>query len=272
MEVYPPIGSIDNFLLKNLHISIYLYTFALLNKFDMINFTQQQIDEIISQYKLGKSLIEIAEEYSVCRATIKKVLKGNYPAYIGKRRALRAAENQAKICSKCGRELPLSAFNKGNSLYGRRSFCRECEHSIQNSPEYVARRRKNTLKKRENPEYVIKSNKTDTDRRHNNDTSLKLCLLRSAKQRAKVKGLDFNIDITDINLPDKCPLLNIPLGSFYREATDNSYSIDRIDSSKGYTKGNVWVISKRANTLKGNATLEELELLVKNLRRKIKGE
>ena len=237
---------------------------------NMINFTQQQINEIISQYELGKSLIEIANEYSVCRATIKKVLEGNYPAYTGKRRALKAAENQTKICSKCGKELPLSAFNRGNSLYGRRSFCRECEHSIQNSPEYVARRRKNTLIRREDPEYVLKSNKTDADRRHNNKTSLKLCLLRSAKQRAKTKGLDFNIDITDINLPDKCPLLGIPLDSFYREATDNSYSIDRIDSSKGYIKGNVWVISKRANTLKGNATLEELELLVKNLENKIR--
>lgn len=238
----------------------------------MINFTHQQIDEIISDYKSGKSIIEIADEYSVCRATIQKVLKGNYPKYTGKRRALKATENQTKICSKCGRELPLSAFNRGNSLYGRRSYCRECEHSIQNSPEYVARRRRNTLKRREDPEYVLKSNRTDTDRRHNNDVSLKLCLLRSAKQRAKTKGLDFNIDITDINLPDKCPLLDIPLGSFYREATGNSYSIDRIDSSKGYIKGNVWIISKKANTLKGNATLEELELLVKNLRRKIKGE
>ena len=236
----------------------------------MINFTQQQIDEIISQYKLGKSLIEIANEYSVCRATIKKVLEGNYPAYTGKRRALKAMENQTKICSKCGRELSLSAFNRGNSLYGRRSFCRECEHSIQNSPEYVARRRNNTLKRRKNQEYVLKSNKADTDRRHNNDTSLKLCLLRAAKQRAKTKGLDFNIDITDINFPDKCPLLNTPLGSFYGGATDNSYSIDRIDSSKGYIKGNVWIISKRANTLKGNATLEELEMLVKNLRRRIR--
>lgn len=235
----------------------------------MVKFTQQQIDEIMAEYKSGKSIIEIADGYSVCRATIQKVLKGNYPAYTGKRRALKASKNQTKICSKCGRELPLSAFNRGNSLYGRRSFCRECEHSIQNSPEYVARRRANTVKKREDPDYVLRSNKTDTDRRHNNSDSLKLCLLRAAKQRAKAKGLDFNISVTDIELPDKCPLLETPLGSFYREATDNSYSIDRIDSSKGYIKGNVWIISKRANTLKGNATLEELELLVKNLKKKI---
>ena len=236
----------------------------------MIYFTQNQLDEIIKAYQEGITLQEISSQYSVSRATIQKILKSNYPAYTGKKRASIARENQTKVCSKCGKELPLEAFNRGNSLYGRRSFCRECEHLIQNSPEYVARRRKNILKRRENPEYRLKANKTDAKRRHTNDNSLKLYLLRSAKQRAKVKGLSFNIDITDINLPDKCPLLGIPLKSFYGNATGNSYSIDRIDSSKGYIKGNVWVISKRANTLKGDATLEELELLVANLRKKIK--
>jgi hypothetical protein len=48
---------------------------------------------------------------------------------------------------------------------------------------------------------------------------------------------------------------------------DNSYSLDRIDSNKGYVKGNVWVISRRANVIKNNATLEELELLTNNLKK-----
>ncbi len=44
-----------------------------------------------------------------------------------------------------------------------------------------------------------------------------------------------------------------------------SPSLDRIDSTKGYTKGNIWVISNRANTLKNDATLSELKLLVERL-------
>lgn len=47
---------------------------------------------------------------------------------------------------------------------------------------------------------------------------------------------------------------------------DFSYSLDRIDSSKGYIKGNVWVIPFKANRIKSDATLEELELIAKNLK------
>lgn len=45
---------------------------------------------------------------------------------------------------------------------------------------------------------------------------------------------------------------------------DNSPTLDRKDSTRGYVPDNVWVISHRANRMKNNATLEEMELLVKN--------
>ena len=77
-----------------------------------------------------------------------------------------------------------------------------------------------------------------------------------AKYRAKQKGMEFNITKEDIIIPDTCPLLGTPM---------ESPSLDRIDSSKGYIKGNVWVISNRANTLKNDATLQELKTLVENL-------
>jgi hypothetical protein len=48
--------------------------------------------------------------------------------------------------------------------------------------------------------------------------------------------------------------------------TSNSPSLDRKNSLLGYTKENTWVISYKANAAKSNCTLNELELLVKNLR------
>jgi hypothetical protein len=48
--------------------------------------------------------------------------------------------------------------------------------------------------------------------------------------------------------------------------TDNSPSLDKIIPSLGYVRGNVQVISQRANSIKRDATLAELELLVQNMR------
>ena len=39
----------------------------------------------------------------------------------------------------------------------------------------------------------------------------------------------------------------------------NSPSFDRIDPTKGYVKGNVIIVSNKANVIKSNATVEELE-------------
>jgi hypothetical protein len=61
-------------------------------------------------------------------------------------------------------------------------------------------------------------------------------------------------------IPIVCPILGIPI---IKEVTNKlgpkttSPSIDRIDNSKGYIKGNVQVISNKANVMKGNSTPEE---------------
>lgn len=177
-----------------------------------------------------------------------------------------AVEGQTKRCPKCEQLLLLYDYNKGNGMFGKRSICRKCESLIQTTPERKQRRRELELLRRQNPEYVLLRNNKDTIRRHTNLKALKKSLLRSAKKRAKDKNLDFNITINDFELVNICPLLKIPLTSNLEVALNNSYSLDRIDNSKGYIKGNVWVISKRANVLKGDASLEELELLVRNLR------
>lgn len=98
--------------------------------------------------------------------------------------------------------------------------------------------------------------------------------LYSIKAKCKKLNIEFNIDETDIKIPSHCPLLELPLIRYsdYKEhgaSKDRKHlwSIDRKDPTKGYVKGNVWVVSLRANTIKNDATLEELELLTDNLRK-----
>lgn len=89
----------------------------------------------------------------------------------------------------------------------------------------------------------------------------------AAKCRAKKQGIPFDLEITDIFLPDICPYLKIPLVS-RRERGDSRrdvYSLDRIDKSKGYVKGNVQVISWLANTMKSNTSNELLLTFAKNV-------
>lgn len=84
----------------------------------------------------------------------------------------------------------------------------------------------------------------------------------NAKQRAKNKGLEFSITLTDIAIPDRCPVLGIQFGRGERRFADNSPSLDRVVTSLGYIPGNIRVISWRANKLKGDASLEELALII----------
>jgi hypothetical protein len=92
-------------------------------------------------------------------------------------------------------------------------------------------------------------------------------LLKSAKQRSVKYNHEFNIDLTDIIIPEYCPLLGIKIEP--REGghgpKDSSPSLDRIDNTKGYIKGNVWVISWLANKMKATATNEQLLTFSKNI-------
>jgi len=90
-----------------------------------------------------------------------------------------------------------------------------------------------------------------------------------AQKRAKKKNFVFDIKVEDIpEIPEICPVLGIKL---YRNNTDkhgpidNSPSLDRIDPSLGYVKGNIMIMSHKANRLKSNATLQEIRNLMKFL-------
>jgi hypothetical protein len=86
--------------------------------------------------------------------------------------------------------------------------------------------------------------------------------------RAKDSKRECDIDISDIEIPEYCPYLNIKLSTDKKDCyNDNYYSIDRIDSSKGYVKGNIQIISRIANTMKNNATIEQLLIFAENIKK-----
>lgn len=83
-------------------------------------------------------------------------------------------------------------------------------------------------------------------------------LLKQAKRRAKEKSLEFTLTLEDIKIPEKCPIMDKVLQYIPDGYSDYSPSIDRVDSSKGYTKDNIQIISTIANRMKWNATQEQL--------------
>jgi hypothetical protein len=85
-------------------------------------------------------------------------------------------------------------------------------------------------------------------------------MYRGAKCRANAKGTEFSLDWGDIVIPDTCPILGMKLVVHKGKpgGKKNSPSLDRIDSSLGYTKDNVWVISHLANQMKSYATKNEM--------------
>lgn len=81
-----------------------------------------------------------------------------------------------------------------------------------------------------------------------------------AKSRALAKNLEFNLELEDIQIPKICPIMGIHIEAQVGKsgAYKESPSLDRIDNTKGYIKGNVWVISQLANAMKGAATPDEM--------------
>lgn len=86
-------------------------------------------------------------------------------------------------------------------------------------------------------------------------------LVSSCKQTAKNKGLPFNLVKEDVVIPTHCPVLGIELRmgtNGLQACRDAAPSIDRIVPEKGYVRGNIIVVSFRANRIKSNATADEI--------------
>lgn len=112
-------------------------------------------------------------------------------------------------------------------------------------------------------EQYDKDSRTMTRKRWKDKQDPALEMWRSARNSARRWGRELTITPEDIEIPDVCPVLGIELCKGEGSHHANSPSLDRFDNTKGYVKGNVRVISNRANSLKKDGTLEELRAVVK---------
>lgn len=134
--------------------------------------------------------------------------------------------NGYRQCLKCQSLLPVEQFHKHAQCKGGfNSVCKTCRKPL--------------------------------SRQNWKDKPIEQRLWESAKGRATRKKREFNLELSDIIVPDVCPVLRTPM---------QQPSLDRINSNKGYIKGNVRVISNRANLLKNNASVAELELILADLK------
>jgi hypothetical protein len=165
---------------------------------------------------------------------------------------------QARFCRRCSETKPISAFDyrSGNRSHQVKSWCHQCTRNYFNA--YMKRRY------HENPQRYIKGRK---DRHASNPARV---MLTSAKRRARDYKMECTITLADIIVPEFCPVFGIRLAVANGRSAKNSPTIDRIDNTKGYIPGNIWVISRIANDLKRDASLADLEALVEAIKLQIK--
>ena len=141
-------------------------------------------------------------------------------------------QTHKKQCKICHELKNISDFR------GKRNGCKKCN----NHKEWLRRKKDGSM----------------TKWREYHQENVIFTRIRST---AKQKNIPFNLELSDIIIPEFCPVLGIKLQKSYIKGNPlpSSPSVDKINPEKGYVKGNIAVISFRANRIKNDATKEELQ-------------
>lgn len=170
-----------------------------------------------------------------------------------------------KKCTKCKKVKEFKDFYKAKSFKDGLTYeCKICMTKYRNknklkNKEYAKNMREN------NPQKIRDINVKSY---RNKDPRIKV--FQGCRQRAKARGIYFDLKLEDIVIPDTCPYLKVPFIIGTKENYQYTHSIDRIDNSKGYVKDNVEIVTMKANSMKNNATNKELitfafEILKRNI-------
>ncbi len=133
--------------------------------------------------------------------------------------------------------------------------CKECRHLI--GKKYREENREEYNKYcREKKKQSYSTEK----RREIYQRNITVELYNQAKNRAKRDSIPFTIDLEDVIIPTVCPVLEVPISFTEKEMAP---SLDKKINELGYVKGNVFVVSKRANRLKNDASIDEIRKILK---------
>jgi hypothetical protein len=89
---------------------------------------------------------------------------------------------------------------------------------------------------------------------------------RKRQNNRVVRTKDWSIEYNDVVWPTHCPVLGIEIDYYSEGRTENSPSFDRTNPSLGYVKGNVQIISYRANRIKNDGNAQEHLLIYQYLK------
>jgi hypothetical protein len=98
------------------------------------------------------------------------------------------------------------------------------------------------------------------------------------RQSAIKNGIPFSITFEELHKPEFCPVLGVKLNYACSTGEDGKQtrdpckaSIDKLVPELGYVPGNVFIISWRANKLKSNMSIDELEKILDYMKRNNNG-
>lgn len=158
-----------------------------------------------------------------------------------------------KICSKCKLVKNLSEFSHNKRM--RDGLSRQCRTCYSEYFQKTKDNRITTMYK-----WVEKNREKS--------------ILLNTERRAKEEGLPFNLSLEDIQIPKKCPILGVKLDLSYKrnQCIDRELrpSVDRIIPELGYIKGNIRIISSKANRKKQDSNIRELQKIIKYIKESMK--
>lgn len=140
-----------------------------------------------------------------------------------------------KTCRDCGETKPLTEYHKAaTNKCGRRVNCKQCRAKSA-AEDYVT------------------------------NWFYRTCRLKKAWSKKHAVPFDLDAEYLESIYTTSCPVFNKPFVKGDK-SNDMSPALDRVVPSLGYTKGNVRYVSARSNRIKYDATIEELELILKYMK------